>query len=66
MTESNDKQTPQPVTTKDLPLHCPPPGAPLWARHPRVYLDVLAHDSVACPYCGAQYVFQGERPTGHH
>ena len=27
------------VTEKDLPLHCPTPAAPLWARHPRVFLD---------------------------
>ena len=24
------------VTEKDLPLHCPTPGTPLWALHPRV------------------------------
>jgi hypothetical protein len=23
------------VTAHDLPLHCPRPGAPLWARHPK-------------------------------
>ncbi len=56
------------VTAHDLPLHCPRPGAPLWARHPRVYLDVLKnHEGKAsCPYCGTVYTFTGERPSGHH
>ncbi len=54
------------VTAHDLPLACPRPGAPLWARHPRVFLDVLKHDTAACPYCGTTYRFTGERPKGHH
>lgn len=54
------------VTAHDLPLHCPQPGAPLWARHPRVFLDVLKAGSAACPYCGTRYTFTGERPTGQH
>ncbi|WP_220636836.1 zinc-finger domain-containing protein [Georgfuchsia toluolica] len=54
------------VTAHDLPLHCPLPGAPLWARHPRVFLDVLKSGSAACPYCGTRYTFTGERPHGHH
>ena len=35
----NDKELYE-VTMADLPLHCPLPTAPLWARHPRVFLDV--------------------------
>lgn len=54
------------VTAKDLPLHCPRPGAPLWARHPRVFLDVLKTGAVTCPYCGTVYRFSGEKPKGHH
>ncbi len=54
------------VTAHDLPLHCPLPGAPLWARHPRVFLDVLKTGSAACPYCGTCFTFTGERPHGHH
>ncbi|HEX5393890.1 MAG TPA: zinc-finger domain-containing protein [Rhodocyclaceae bacterium] len=56
------------VTAHDLPLHCPRPGSPLWARHPRVYLDVLKNDEgkAVCPYCGTTYTFTGERPKGHH
>ena len=65
MTEHTDKIQRVTVTAKDLPVHCPPPGAPLWARHPRVFLDVLRQDEAVCPYCSARYVFTGERPHGH-
>ncbi|MDO8347791.1 MAG: zinc-finger domain-containing protein [Rugosibacter sp.] len=56
------------VTAHDLPLACPRPGAPLWARHPRVFLDILkpADGTVACPYCSTVYRLTGERPKGHH
>ncbi|MDR1463327.1 MAG: zinc-finger domain-containing protein [Azoarcus sp.] len=50
----------------DLPLVCPRPGEPLWARHPRVFLDVLTDGRAVCPYCGTHYVFIGERPKGEH
>lgn len=54
------------VTAADLPLHCPRPDAPLWARHPRVFLDVLKTGEASCPYCGTHYRFSGEKPKGHH
>ena len=66
MVENTDKTQAVVTHAKDLPLHCPPPGAPLWARHPRVFLDVLKTGEVVCPYCSAHYVFAGERPKGHH
>ena len=53
------------VSAKDLPLHCPLPGAPLWARHPRVFLDVTHTGHAACPYCGTRYTFSGPAPAGH-
>ncbi len=53
------------ITEKDLPLACPRPDAPLWARHPRVYLDIAHTGEVVCPYCSAHYVFKGEAPKGH-
>lgn len=52
------------VTEKDLPLHCPMPDAPLWSRHPRVFLDV-AHGQSLCPYCGTKYVYKGSVLKGH-
>ena len=40
-------------------------GAPLWARHPRVFLDVVKHGTALCPYCGTRFTFTGEAPHGH-
>ena len=53
------------LTEKDLPLHCPMPDAPLWARHPRVFLDVVKHGEALCPYCGTKYLYKGAPPKGH-
>ena len=53
------------VSQKDLPVHCPMPGAPLWARHPRVFLDVARGGEALCPYCGARYVYKGAPRNGH-
>ena len=67
-TPSNDSAREVNITAHDLPLACPQPDAPLWARHPRVYLDVLKTHSgeTTCPYCGIKYRFTGEKPKGHH
>ena len=62
MSEKNEIE----LNATDLPLHCPQTGAPLWARHPRVYLDVAKTGEASCPYCGTHYVFKGELPKGHH
>jgi uncharacterized Zn-finger protein len=62
MPENQDKSKPIEVTAKDLPLHCPMPDAPLWARHPRVFLDVTHDGKASCPYCGAKYVFTASCP----
>ncbi|GIX21916.1 MAG: zinc-finger domain-containing protein [Gammaproteobacteria bacterium] len=44
------------VDRQRLPWHCPPPDAPLWALHPRVYLPLDArHPEVRCPYCSTLY-----------
>ena len=40
------------------------PGAPLWARHPRVFLDVVKHGEALCPYCGTKYLYKGAAPRG--
>ena len=54
------------VTEKDLPLHCPMPDAPLWARHPRVYLPIEATKEARCPYCGTLYRLTGDAGPGGH
>ena len=59
------KQKEVTVTEKDLPLHCPMPGAPLWERHPRVFLDVAKPGQALCPYCGTRYLYTGAPPKGH-
>ena len=59
-------QIPIDITAQDLPLHCPGKDAPLWARHPRVFLDITHSGEAVCPYCSARYVFKGELPKGHH
>ena len=62
----NTSSKPIEITAHDLPLHCPMPDAPLWALHPRVFLDVTDTGDVVCPYCSAHYVFKGELPKGAH
>ena len=59
------KQVQVEVTEKDLPLHCPLPGAPLWSRHPRVFLDLPKEHEARCPYCGTLYVYKGAPVKGH-
>ena len=53
------------VSEKDLPLHCPMPGAPLWARHPRVFLDVAHEGKTRFPYSPTPYIYKGEPVKWH-
>ncbi len=43
------------LSAKDLPAFCPNPSMPLWASHPRVFLDVVNESEAMCPYCGTRY-----------
>jgi uncharacterized Zn-finger protein len=43
------------LSADDLPAVCPHPSMPLWAWHPRIFLDVVNHNEEACPYCGTRY-----------
>lgn len=63
--QTADPQRRVEVTETDLPLHCPTPAAPLWARHPRVFLDVAKAGEALCPYCSTTYVYKGVAPKGH-
>jgi len=65
MAQASEQSRLAPVGPEDLPLHCPPPGAPLWQMHPRVFLDVTRTGEVLCPYCGTRYKYSGPAPTGH-
>jgi uncharacterized Zn-finger protein len=40
---------------EELPAVCPNADMPLWASHPRVFLDVVNENEVMCPYCGTRY-----------
>lgn len=52
------------ISAKDLPLHCPTRDAPLWASHPRVFLDIDASGHAMCPYCSTKYKLKpGESAT---
>ena len=54
------------ITSKDLPLTCPKPGANLWNAHPKVTLALDEHGEAICPYCGTRYKLTGELPAAHH
>jgi uncharacterized Zn-finger protein len=64
-TQASDRAREVEVAASDLPLYCPTPAAPLWARHPRVFLDVTATGRALCPYCGTTYLYKGPAPKGH-
>jgi uncharacterized Zn-finger protein len=64
MPENQDKSKPIEVTAKDLPLHCPMPDAPLWARHPRVFLDVAYDGKATCPTAAPSTCSPASCPRG--
>jgi uncharacterized Zn-finger protein len=43
------------ITSRDLPLSCPPRDERVWDAHPRVYLPIEETGQVTCPYCDAVY-----------
>jgi len=55
------------VKPQDLPVFCPNPDMPLWASHPRVYLDIDENGEARCPYCSTVYRLEGgARPPAQH
>jgi uncharacterized Zn-finger protein len=46
------------ITTRDLPLSCPPRDKRVWDAHPRVYLPIEETGACTCPYCGTEYVLK--------
>jgi len=45
---------------------CPNPKMPLWANHPRVFIDIAQTGEGKCPYCGTVYRLKaGEKVHGH-
>ena len=53
------------VSPKDLPVFCPNPDMPLWASHPRVYLELDENGEVRCPYCSTLYRLEGTVRAQH-
>jgi uncharacterized Zn-finger protein len=43
------------ITSRDLPLSCPPRDKRVWDAHPRVYLPIEETGQETCPYCDAVY-----------
>lgn len=43
------------LSASELPAFCPNPSMPLWASHPRIFLDVINESEAMCPYCGTRY-----------
>lgn len=43
------------LCASDLPAFCPNASMPLWASHPRIFLDVVNESVATCPYCGTRY-----------
>ena len=50
----------------DLPAYCPNPKMPLWATHPRVFLDVVNEREAMCPYCGTRYRLKPDTSVHDH
>jgi uncharacterized Zn-finger protein len=54
------------LSASELPAYCPNPSMPLWASHPRIFLDVVNESEAMCPYCGTRYrLKRGARVRAH-
>ena len=54
------------LSVGDLPAVCPNASSPLWALHPRVFLDVVNEDEAMCPYCGTRYRLRRDAHVHDH
>lgn len=51
------------IKAGDLPFACPPPKAPHWQLHPRVFIQISARQPrQTCPYCGTLYILETASP----
>ena len=50
------------ITTRDLPLSCPPRTDRVWDAHPRVYLPIEESGVAVCPYCETEFVLKDFSP----
>lgn len=54
------------LSASELPAFCPNPSMPLWASHPRVFLDIVNESEAMCPYCGARYRLKRNTHVADH
>ena len=54
------------LSADDLPAVCPRASLPLWALHPRVFLDVVNQNEALCPYCCTRYRLQRDAHIHDH
>ncbi|HET9641894.1 MAG TPA: zinc-finger domain-containing protein [Burkholderiaceae bacterium] len=71
MSANEPKRSVVEVLAKDLEgpgvVFCPNPKMPLWASHPRVFIDVATTGEGWCPYCSTVYKLkEGETVSAHH
>jgi len=43
------------LSARELPAFYPNASMPLWAPHPRIFMDVVNESEAMCPYCGTRY-----------
>lgn len=54
------------LSASELPAFCPNPSMPLWASHPRVFLDIVNERETMCPYCGTRYRLKRNTHVADH
>src|SRR3990172_12186084 len=54
------------LSADDLPAVCPRASMPLWALHPRVFLDVVNQNEAMCPYCCTRYRLRRDARVHDH
>jgi uncharacterized Zn-finger protein len=54
------------LAANELPAFCPNPSMPLWASHPRIFLDVVNESEAMCPYCGTRYRLKRDAHVQDH
>ena len=54
------------LSADDLPAVCPHAALPLWAWHPRVFLDVVNQNEAMCPYCCTRYRLRRDARVHDH
>lgn len=47
-------------------IFCPNPKMPLWAAHPRVFLEIVTTGDAKCPYCGTVYQLRAGEKVHRH